>query len=461
VLVVGFIVALQVTPAFAATITVTSTADPNPPVVDGNCTLREAVRAANDNIAVDACAAGDPGADTIQFGVTGTVTLNATLGQLVVLDSPLTIQATTGGTVFVSGGNSRRVFLVGNDAAIDTISRELTLRNIGVINGRGVGNVGGTGTLDGGCIYVATNSIVRLDGSVVRNCQTTGTGVGGGIFAASGSAATVGSQIILTNSSTLRNNSSTVSGGGIFMTTGEVQVINGACVRDNTSGGFGGGIYMAKDSHLRVGNPGLGFIVSNRASGGGGVYLEAINAFSGNGARFYNNQLNAGNLGSAWLSFGGDTGVHPNGTAGRFCTNCCIVGNATEYAVYQDENVLGTDWRNNWWGSNWGPLIYDLDPSQSAPPEIGSAVSNGDGIRGLGIITPGSAVNVGLTSSGTWDTAPTGNWLYSSSAPATGVTPNPPPNTAPSDCRNFYCSDVSSQGQARTCNNPTTCGLTW
>lgn len=48
--------------ALASTITVTTTTDDN--TVNGNCTLREAVIAANTNTAVDACPAGS-GADTI------------------------------------------------------------------------------------------------------------------------------------------------------------------------------------------------------------------------------------------------------------------------------------------------------------------------------------------------------------------------------------------------------------
>ena len=62
-LVAGVILALRPTPiARAATITVTVTSDNN--TVNGNCTLREAIRAANLDRAVDACPAGN-GADTI------------------------------------------------------------------------------------------------------------------------------------------------------------------------------------------------------------------------------------------------------------------------------------------------------------------------------------------------------------------------------------------------------------
>lgn len=56
-----------VTATLFATITVNTTADDN--TVNGNCTLREAIIAANTNAAVDACTAGTAGLDTIRFNV--------------------------------------------------------------------------------------------------------------------------------------------------------------------------------------------------------------------------------------------------------------------------------------------------------------------------------------------------------------------------------------------------------
>src|SRR5262245_41378436 len=57
---------LAVPAAHAATITPNALVDDN--TANGNCTLREAVRAANMNAAVDACPAGS-GADTIPLAV--------------------------------------------------------------------------------------------------------------------------------------------------------------------------------------------------------------------------------------------------------------------------------------------------------------------------------------------------------------------------------------------------------
>ena len=51
--------------ADAAVLTVDTTADDVAP--NANCTLREAVIAANSDLAVDSCPAGDPGLDTIRL----------------------------------------------------------------------------------------------------------------------------------------------------------------------------------------------------------------------------------------------------------------------------------------------------------------------------------------------------------------------------------------------------------
>ena len=106
--------ALRLPAAFAATtITVTSTADDL--TVNGNCTLREAVKAANTELAVDACPAGS-GADTISLPA-GTFTLalagaeedaNAT-GDLDVLAS-VTIEGASATTTIVDANGLDRVF---------------------------------------------------------------------------------------------------------------------------------------------------------------------------------------------------------------------------------------------------------------------------------------------------------------------------------------------------------------
>jgi CSLREA domain-containing protein/uncharacterized repeat protein (TIGR01451 family) len=80
--------------AEGATITVTSLLDAVP-AVDANCTLREAILAANTDLAVDSCAAGS-GADTIVFSVTGTIAVMAT-APLPSIITPVTIDGPGGG----------------------------------------------------------------------------------------------------------------------------------------------------------------------------------------------------------------------------------------------------------------------------------------------------------------------------------------------------------------------------
>ncbi|MDO9300208.1 MAG: CSLREA domain-containing protein, partial [Anaerolineales bacterium] len=90
--------ALPVTPSYAATITVNITTDEN--ANNGNCSLREAVIAANTDLAYNGCPAGDVGADTIILASGSTYTLSivgtgenaSATGDLDILD-PLTIQA--------------------------------------------------------------------------------------------------------------------------------------------------------------------------------------------------------------------------------------------------------------------------------------------------------------------------------------------------------------------------------
>ena len=66
--------------ARAATITVNSLADPG---ATGICALRDAITAADTLTATNGCAAGT-GNDTIQFSVSGTITLASTLPQITI-----------------------------------------------------------------------------------------------------------------------------------------------------------------------------------------------------------------------------------------------------------------------------------------------------------------------------------------------------------------------------------------
>ena len=85
--------------AAANTITVNTTADTS--AVDGSCSLREAITAANTNAAVNECSAGSSGSDTIEFNLgsgTPTITLSSPLPTAT---EPLVIDGNTGGATRV------------------------------------------------------------------------------------------------------------------------------------------------------------------------------------------------------------------------------------------------------------------------------------------------------------------------------------------------------------------------
>jgi len=87
------------TVAHAGTITVSTLSDPSGP--SGTCSLRDAVTAANTMTATNGCVAGT-GNDTIQFSITGTITLGSTLPQIT--DRNLTIKGPASPGITINGG---------------------------------------------------------------------------------------------------------------------------------------------------------------------------------------------------------------------------------------------------------------------------------------------------------------------------------------------------------------------
>lgn len=405
VLVVGFVVALQVTPAYAATITVTGNGITK--ATDGVCTLPEAFDNSNDDAATWVDCGTGTGADTIDFDATYTIALTA---QLVVLDTDaLTIQ----GPVTVS--SSQRVFLIGSDTVNDVISRSLTLNGVIVQNGQGKGNSGASASVNGGCILVRPNSILDLNGSTVRNCFSDGTG--GGIY---GDEEAV---ITINQASLIDSNTASVNGGGVGISTGVLTIDGDSCVQNNFVFAVGGGIYAGDSVYITIGGGSTsnrGFIVGNTSNTGGGVYMDVNSTLDGNHARFFGNTAA---LGGAVYSEGGSGRLSEN-VVGRRCINCCIVGNSDQ-AIRQTINGLNATFVDNWWGNDFGPFIL------SAGATTASGTSRGDSITGDGI----SAVNVGIvTTPADYGSESTGGdhfWLRLADG------------NVPSDCTTDVCSGTS------------------
>ena len=205
------------TPVLAASITVTSLADTA--ADDGQCTLREAITAANTDTASGAiageCAAGS-GADFISFGVgvAGTITLGSALPAIT---SDLSVDGD--GSITVSGAGAVRVFLITGST--------VTLSGLTITGG--TGNLGGGIRSDAGTMTV-TNSTISGNTSTV--------GGGGGIVIAGGT-------MTVTNS-TISGNSGAGAGGGILNAGVGTMTVANSTISGNTSGnGLGGGIANA------------------------------------------------------------------------------------------------------------------------------------------------------------------------------------------------------------------------
>src|SRR5579862_3082517 len=149
----------------ASTITVNSTADVA--ADDGSCTLREAIVAANTNMAsgatVGECAAGEasPTVDTIAFDIAGagvhTITLASQLPDIV---DPVTIDG------YTQPGSSANTLAIGDDAVIliKLDAASVTFQALRLCNPTGCGEPGSSdgSTIKGLCV-VAENHATFID----------------------------------------------------------------------------------------------------------------------------------------------------------------------------------------------------------------------------------------------------------------------------------------------------------
>ena len=192
--------AIGVTPVYAATFTVTKIADTNDGTCGADCSLREAITAAN----------AATGADTITLPA-GIYTL--TFGsQLPAVDSAITINGSGAANTIIQANASAntatyRVFEV-------TSSGNLTLDSLTVRNGRCNGSCanvtnGGGGILNGGALIVSNVTFSA-------NSATYG---GGGMYN------DISSSPTLTNV-TFSGNSATDYGGGMYNTSSSPTLTN-------------------------------------------------------------------------------------------------------------------------------------------------------------------------------------------------------------------------------------------
>jgi hypothetical protein len=226
----GLIAVTASTPA--ATLTVTSTADSGPG------TLRDAL-------------AGATNGDTINFSITGRITL--TTGELLVTNN-VTILGRGPANLAVNGNANHRVFHVQNGAIA-------TIASLTITNGKALGDVGGG-------IYNEHSTLT------VSNCTLSGNSArfGGAIYN-DGIGSSVGPATLSLRESTICSNSVGVAGAGIFN-----NGINGSATLTVTNSTFIG------NSTASNGNGGA--IYNDGESSGSAILTVANSTFTGNAAYF-------------------------------------------------------------------------------------------------------------------------------------------------------------------------------
>lgn len=254
-------------PVYAAGYVVTSLNDTI--ANDGHCTLREAIQEANNGPDTDCPGAPSASDDTITFSVSGTITLSATLPNIVSGQGALTIDG-SGQTITISGNNLVRLMVVDSNATLTIQSLTMT---DGVANaGAGISNAG-TLTVNNS-IFTGNNANPGNGGGIANASSGTVT-VNNSIF--SGNSAIFGGGISSDNNTVTISNSvfsgnSAQLGGGIYNNGGNVAISNSTFSGNSAAGPatFGGGGIANDGGTLTVTKSAF---VNNTATGRGGGLL--------------------------------------------------------------------------------------------------------------------------------------------------------------------------------------------
>ena len=226
------------TPAQADVIWVTDLTD-DTNTNNGTCNLREAVQAADDDVAVDACPAGN-GTDDIYFAQTGTIAL---IDVLPTLTQSVNIIGPGAGLLKLDGGDAGvGIMAVDGDPGDEFMLCGVTLTGGGPVQSGGALHVGASSILlvsdaiftdndaqNGGAIY-ARGELTLEQVTVSNNNAVLN---GGGIYALTGS-------LTIRNSTISGNTTNLTSGGGIF-SQGNLTILR-STISGNTANEFGGGI---------------------------------------------------------------------------------------------------------------------------------------------------------------------------------------------------------------------------
>lgn len=315
------LVAVLVTAALLATaerasavdITVTETADDV--TVDGDCSLREAIFAANQNAARDACPAGSNSAT-----------------DRVILASGATYSLTIDGSETQSLAGALDI---ANNAGVVT---DLVLE---VASG-GTATIARNGVVEDGVLVVNINAGAEIRDVTIRGGATADGASGGGLFVSSGAS-------VLLERCTFLDNFADNNGGAIF-TNGTVT-IDECVIVGNVAQKSAGGVSIGSTAAVTITDSVLADNVALDSSGGA---IRTNGQLSVSDTVFVDNR--SANIGGAIAS--------DAATPGKTTIDAsCFVGNS-DVAVDSFPSSAQTA-TNSWWGAADGPSGASLGSGDS------------------------------------------------------------------------------------------------
>lgn len=346
---------------------------------DGLCGLREAVIAANTNQAVYGCPAGSSTAVDRIIVITGTYVLTETgvnenaaySGDLDIAGS-LTLQGAGQNAVIIDGNATDRVFDISGNITV-TITG-LTIQNGYGQDGGGI-YVGGASRLTVNNVRISSNVATSSGGGIwnkgfltiinsVIDANVANTGDGGGVYQwkvdTEDPVIVISNTIITSNSAT---HNSQASGGGVYVDKGTIEFNNSSIV-NNISKDSGGGIHMQGDNtFVSLTNTTVG---GNFSDGVGGLHAE------GNGASYVLNNVTIANNSSATSMSGG---IYIFSQSNAIVKNSIIAHNLRDGGEADCGGIAITSHGYNLIGSNTCPFATQTGDLTNTNPRISTLTS--------------------------------------------------------------------------------------
>jgi CSLREA domain-containing protein len=369
----------------AAVIVVNTFADEN--VDNDDCSLREAIIAANNDVSHNGCDAGI-GDDTIILPQ-GTYTLTSG-SKLPFINSNITIIGVEAESTIIEASDCNPVdedTCTHHHRVFDVFSAGyLTLEEVTVRHG--FGSVEGDGNIDGGGIRNQGN--LTITKSIISDNKAT---YGGGIW-------NYGNGIVTLTDSTLTNNKTTNSGAGIW-SNGEIT-LTGIILSGNQAATAGGGIFNSTGGTVSVSG---GTFSGNIADNGGGILnygslsIGYNTTFSGNTAQTSGGGIFTSGTGTVTLtdstlmtntaaSYGG--GLYSSGGVVTI-VNSEITGNfamnAGGIANYVEMSLTGCTLTNNSATFSGGAIINGGELTITVGTISENSAGFGGGIDNYGILS--------------------------------------------------------------------------